>query len=118
MAKGPLDTKIDLSTLNTIIVFANQFSRDCGDRSEDIITICRKMETEESLAGGDGEEIRKSFEEIAKGAAHIGKSAKQISKILDSKLGKGLDLKKGHYSAQAMEETSKAADSAGVIKKQ
>ena len=117
-AKGTVDTKIDTGALNEIIVFANMYKTEVSSLAEEIRTICRKMDEEESLKGGDGDGIRDSFDTIATGCQQIAKSAEQIAKILDTKLSKALNMKNGAMSANASESASAAAKKAGVVRKE
>lgn len=116
--KGSVDTKIDTGALNEIIVYSNLFSKEVCDAVEQIQTICRRMEEEESLKGGDGEMIRESFIKISKGCMQIATSAKGISKTLDNRLGKALGMGKGSIAGNAAESAKSAADKAGVIRKE
>ena len=117
-AKGSTDTKLDSAALNEIVVYSNVYSREVGQQSTEIQTICRKMEDDESLKGGDGEGIRQNFELIAKGAKHMSASAAEISKILDDKLGTIINMNKGKFSDAANDAAKKAADAAGAVRKQ
>lgn len=116
--KGSTDTKLDSAALNEIVVYSNMYAREVEQAADEIRTVCRKMEDEESLKGGDGDAIRANFELIAKGATHISRSAQEISKILDDKLGTIIKMNKGSYSDASGEAAKKAADAAGVVKKQ
>lgn len=116
--KGAVDTKIDTGALNEIIVYSNIFSKEVSDFCDQIQQICRKMEEEESLKGGDGDAIRESFVKISKGCHQISNSAKSISKILDTKLSAALGMKKGTYSGNADDAASRAANKAGVVRKE
>ena len=56
--KGPIDARIDVGALNEVIVYANQYRQEVSAKADAIRTVCRKMEDEESLKGGDGDHIR------------------------------------------------------------
>lgn len=116
--KGNMDTKLDAGALNEIVVFANMNQREIASEAQEIITICRQMEDEESLKGGDGETFRAAFSDIAKGANKIAKSTEQISEILDKRLGQLIELNKDKFAGSAKEQTATAANKAGVMAKE
>lgn len=117
-AKGAVDTTIDVNELSGLIVFANRYSEEVSSASDEIRSICRSMEDEESLKGGDGDEIREQFAAIAQGCQNIDKSVKYIVSTLNEKLQKALQMNKGKTSAESGDAIQAAVNKAGVLKKE
>lgn len=116
--KGSSNAVLDASAMNEVIVFANQYKRDVQGDAEQIQAICRTMEDEESLKGGDGENIRANFITISKGCENMVKSMDEITKYLNDVLYKILATKQGKSDMGATEAAAKAAAAAGVNKKE
>lgn len=115
-AKGPVDTKIDTNALNEVIVFANQYRQDVTDRADTIRKLCRQMEENETLKGGDGEVIRENFMKIAQGCNNLDSSTEKISKVLNDRLGKAIEMYHGKAVGSTAEDAQKAAKKVGVLK--
>lgn len=113
-----LDTTVDTAVLNGLIVSGNMFCKDTLEISDSISTIARKMEDDESLKGGDGDQIRESFSQIAVGAKNVSKSAKQITHVLNDKLDKALKAKQGRFGADSSSQAKTATAKAGIQKKE
>lgn len=118
MNKGPVDTKIDTAALNEIIIFANQYKNDLDEKATEISNICDTMKSDESLAGGSGENIRAAFEAISVATSKLKESTEKIASSLDETLGKALEAGKD-AQARSVEETATAkAKKAGVYNKE
>jgi len=114
--KGLLDTKIDVQALNEIIIFANRYRSEVTDNVERIRTLCKRMEEEESLKGGDGDQIRANFEKIASGCNQLDKSTEFIVKQLNEKLGVAIKMRHGATTSASTETVAQAANKTGVLK--
>jgi hypothetical protein len=114
--KGLLDTKIDVMALNEIIIFANHYRSEVTERVETIRKLCKQMEEEESLKGGDGDQIRANFEKIASGCNQLDKSTEYIVKVLNDKLGTAIKMRHGSTTNAATEAVTQAANKTGVLK--
>lgn len=114
--KGPLDTKIDTAALAEVIVFGNQYRQDVSQRSADIRRICKQMEDEESLKGGDGDVIRENFAMIAVGCKQLDDSTQFITKVLNEKLGVAIHMRHGQTVGSSGDNMQKAVKQAGVFK--
>ena len=116
--KGPVDTVIDTGALNELIVYAGQYKADLDDAAREIIELCKKMEEEESLKGGDGDAIRENFREISKMATNLMQSVNYIHKVLNDKLGNAINMRHGQTVGDSSEAIKKAASKTGVMKKE
>jgi hypothetical protein len=114
--KGPLDVVLDIPAINEIIVFANQYKQEVSEKADTIRTLCKQMTENESLNGGDGEEIKASFKEIAKGCNQLEQSVDHIVAVLNSKLDTMIKMNKGTTTGAASDEAKKASNSMGVLK--
>lgn len=114
--KGPVDTKIDKNAVSELIVFANQHKNAIAEDAEVIRTLCRQMEEEESLKGGDGEAIRAAFHTIADGCNKLEASTTYISTKLNEKLAVMIQMGKGATTASATETAQKVNKQIGVFK--
>lgn len=117
MQKGPMDVKLDGSAVSEIIVYANGFKRDVDERAQQIREICSKMTENETLQGGDGEEIKAAFKAIAAGCQNIETSTATIVAGLNTKLEKIIEMTKGKSTAEALEAAQAAAKNMGAVKK-
>lgn len=115
-AKGPVDTKIDTNALNELIVFANTYRQDVTERVDSIRKLCRQMEENESLKGGDGDIIRENFVKIAEGCNNLDKSTETIIKVLNDRLGKAIEMYHGNTLGDSEEKAAKASKNVGVLK--
>lgn len=116
--KGAVDTKLDPNALAGLIVFANRYQEEVNAAAEEIRTICRGMEDEESLKGGDGDAIRQEFATIATGYVNIENSVAYIVKVLNEKLKVVIDMQKGSTVADSQDQVAAAAKNAGALKKE
>lgn len=115
-AKGPVNTKIDTNALNEVIVFANQYRQEVTDRVDTIRKLCRQMEDNETLKGGDGEVIRENFMVIAQGCNNLDSSMEKIVKVLNDRLGKAIEMYHGKAVGSTTDDASKASRKVGVMK--
>jgi hypothetical protein len=114
--KGPEHLKLDPVAMNEIIVFANQYRQDLEEKATEIATICKRMEEEESLKGGDGDLIRENFAKISVGCTNIKSSTERIITALNAGLEKLIEASKGRTVASAAEKMQSATQKAGVLK--
>lgn len=114
--KGPVDTKIDVGALNEVIVFANQYRHEVSAKADEIRTVCRKMEEEESLKGGDGDHIRECFATIAQGCNQLDRSTEKIVSVLNEKLSVAIQMRHGQTSNAVSDSTAAAARNVGAYK--
>lgn len=114
--KGPVDVVLDVPAINEIIVFANQYKSDVIEKADRIRTLCNQMSENESLSGGDGEEIKANFLIIANGCNQLDTSVQHIVSVLNSKLEKMIKMNKGATTADSAEAAKKAANQMGVLK--
>lgn len=114
--KGNLDTKIDTSALNEVIVFASTYRQDVTEASNEIRTICQSMENEESLQGGDGDIIRENFRTIAMGCNNLDKSTEKIVKVLNDKLSAAIKMRHGQSVGDSTDKAKSATSRVGVLK--
>lgn len=114
--KGPINVVLDIPAINEVIVYANQFNQEVGESANTIRTLCNQMTANETLSGGDGEQIKEAFGNIAKGCNSIEKSTAAIVRILNDRLSKMLQMNKGKTTDSAMEAAQKAQKQMGVIK--
>lgn len=117
MNKGPLDVAIDPAAVSDIIIFSNEMRIAISERVESIRAICQRMTEEESLNGGDGENIKALFKTIGSGYLNLEQSVKVIVDGLNEKLNKILQMTKGTTTAAAEDVTKAAAKNIGVMKK-
>lgn len=116
--KGAVNTTIDVNELSSLIVFAKRYSEEVSAASEEIRTLCRGMAEEESLKGGDGEQLREQFAKIGTAYGEIDKSVQYIVKTLNDKLKSALEMTHTTASSQSEDAINTAAKNAGVFKKQ
>lgn len=114
--KGPLNVVLDIPAINEIIVFANQYKQEVSEKADTIRTLCKQMTDNESLSGGDGEEIKANFQVIANGCNQLEQSVEKIVSVLNSRLEKMIKMNKGTTTADSSESTKKASASMGVLK--
>ncbi len=114
--KGPVDVVFDLPAVNEIIVFANKYKDDVQTSADEIRTICKQMSENESLSGGDGEEIKANFQQIANGCNHLEKSVETIVKVLNDRLESMIKMGKGTTTANSSDAAKKASSNLGVLK--
>ena len=116
--KGPIDARIDVGALNEVIVYANQYRPEVSAKADAIRTVCRKMEDEESLKGGDGDHIRECFATIAKGCNQLDKSTEKIVAVLNDKLATAIGMRHGATSNAASEAVTSANKKVGFMNKE
>lgn len=116
--KGAVDTKLDPNALASLVVFINRYQDEVNTASTEVRTICRKMEDEETLKGGDGEIIRQEFATIASGFVNIENSVHYVVKVLNDKLKSVIDMNKGTTTADSQDQVNSAAKKAGTFKKE
>lgn len=114
--KGPLDVVLDIPAINEIIVFANQYKQEVSEKADTIRTLCKQMSDNESLSGGDGEEIKANFQIIASGCNQLESSVDKIVSVLNSRLETMIRMNKGQTTAQSSEDAKKASSKMGVLK--
>lgn len=114
--KGPLNVVLDIPAINEIIVFANQYKQEVSDKADTIRTLCKQMTDNESLSGGDGEEIKANFQTIATGCNQLELSVDKIVSVLNDRLEKMIKMNKGTTTATSAEAAKKAASGMGVLK--
>ena len=114
--KGPLDVVLDIPAINEIIVFANQFKQEVSEKADTIRTLCKQMTENESLNGGDGEEIKANFQSIATGCNQLEQSVDKVVSVLNNKLEKMIQMNKGTTTAASSEAAKKASQNMGVLK--
>lgn len=114
--KGPIDTVIDLPAINELIVFMSKYRMEVIEKTQRIITICKTMSEDESLNGGDGEEIKNNFITIATGCNKLSQSVEYIVNKLNDKLSVGIDMTKGKTTKDSTEKSKTAAAKLGVMK--
>lgn len=115
-AKGPLDVVLDIPAVNEIIVFANQYKMDVAEKADHIRTLCKQMTDNESLQGGDGEEIKANFAIIANGCNQLEQSVDKIVSVLNNRLETMIKMNKGTTTANSSDAAKKAASNMGVLK--
>lgn len=116
--KGPIDARIDAGALNEIIVYANQYRQEVAAKADAIRTVCRKMEDEESLKGGDGDHIRECFVTLAKGCNQLDKSTEKIVAVLNDKLAVVVGMRHEEISKVASEAVTSANKKVGFMNKE
>lgn len=116
--KGSVNTSIDVNELSSLIVFAKRYADEVEQASDEVRTLCRGMAEEESLKGGDGENFRAQFGQIATAYSNIDKSVQYITRTLNEKLKKALEMAKNSSSAASEDAAHQAATKAGVLKKE
>jgi len=116
--KGTVNTSIDVNELSSLIVFAKRYADEVSQASDEVRTLCRGMAEEESLKGGDGENFRNQFAQIATAYSNIDKSIQYIVTTLNEKLKKALTMTKNSSSAASADMAAAAAKKAGVLKKE
>lgn len=114
--KGPLNVVLDIPAINEIIVFANQYKMDISEKTEHIRTLCKQMTDNETLSGGDGEEIKANFGIIANGCNQLEQSVDKIVSVLNNRLEKMIQMNKGKTTANATDAAKKASSNMGVLK--
>lgn len=114
--KGPLDVVLDIPAMNEIIVYANTYKNEVSDAIASIKTLCKQMTDDESLNGGDGEEIKANFQQIAEGCQTMEKSIEGIVKVLNDRLEKMIQMNKGKTTAASTDAAKKAASNMAIIK--
>lgn len=114
--KGPVDVVLDIPAINEIIVFANQYKQEVSDKADTIRTLCKQMDENESLNGGDGERIKANFRDIAAGCNQLERSVDKIVNVLNSKLETMIKMNKGTTTAAATDATKAAKSNMGVLK--
>ncbi len=114
--KGPVDVVLDIPAINEIIVFANTYKQEVAEKADTIRTLCKQMSENESLSGGDGEEIKANFQVIANGCNQLEQSVDKIVSVLNNKLGTMLKMNKGTTTAASSDAAKKASKNMGVLK--
>ena len=118
MANPGLSTTIDVDALTGIIVFCNSYKQLVDSNAAQIKALCKSMETEESLVGGDGDVIRTNFARIAEGCVNLENSTAQITKVMNEKLERAIDMRHGKTVGDTTDAANKAAANMGVLKKE
>lgn len=116
--KGPLDVVTDGPAINEIIVFANQYRQDILENCQIIQDECKKCTEDDSLNGGDGEEIKANFMVIASGCRKLEESVKSIVDNLNKNLEVIIKMSKGTTLGSSTESAKKAAAGMNVMKKE
>ena len=75
------------------------------------------MEDNESLKGGDGDMIRENFKTISVACQGLYNSTTYISKVLNDRLVKAIELTKGKTIGESGDKIKSTAKNAGVLKK-
>jgi len=114
--KGPLDVVLDIPAINEVIVFANQYKQEILQATDTINTLCKQMSENESLSGGDGEEIKANFQVIAQGCLQLEKSVNKIVNTLNTRLETMIKMNKGQTTAESSDTSKAAASKMGVLK--
>lgn len=117
-AKGTVNTTVDPNALASIIVFAGRYRDEVTNATNEIRSICRNMQEEKSLVGGDGDAIRESFKQIAEGCKNVDSSLQNILNTLNTKLTTAIAMTKGSTLGTSQEDIDKATKKAGVLKKE
>ena len=118
MANPGLSTSIDVDALTAIIVFANSYRNVVETNAAQIKSLCTAMEQDESLSGGDGDEIRENFAKLANGCSNLEKSMQAIAKVLNEKLEVAINMRHGKTLGDSTDAANKAAANMGVLKKE
>lgn len=118
MANPGLSTSIDVDALTAIIVFANSYRNVVETNAAQIKALCKSMKEDESLSGGDGDDIRENFSKLADGCTNLEKSMQVIAKVLNEKLEVAIQMRHGQTLGDSTDKANKAAASAGVLKKE
>ena len=116
MANKGLDVVLDVPAINEIIVFANHYRQGVTASADTIRTLCAQMQDNESLAGGDGEEIRENFKIIGEGCTQLEQSVEKIVTVLNNRLETMLQMNKGKISGDSKDTAKKAAGDMRIIK--
>ena len=116
--KGPIDARIDAGALNEVIIYANQYRQEVSAKADAIRTVCRKMEDEETLKGGDGDHIRECFVTIAKGCNQLDKSTEKIVAVLNDKLATVIGMRHEQTTFHASEAVTAANKKVGFMNKE
>lgn len=113
--KGDVDAVVSRSALNEIIIYMNQYHTQVTEKVTMAQGICQRMLDEESLKGGDGEQIREGFQEISKGLSNLSKSIDKIVRALNKNLGATMEASQNKYGAAAKDKATAAANKTGVL---
>lgn len=116
-ATGMSQIKLSTESLDELIVFSNKYRQEVSNSADEIMKICRQMEENEALKGGDGDQIRENFATIAVACKGLNESTTYISKILNDRLKKAIDMTKNRTGASSEEAIKKASSKTGVFKK-
>ena len=116
--KGPIDVVVEAPAVNEIIVFANQYRQEILEATSTITAACQRMTEEESLNGGDGEEIKANFQTIAAGCVTLEKSVKVMVDGLNKNLESIIKMSKGTTTAASSVAAKSASNKMGVFKKE
>ena len=117
MAAKGTDVRIDIPKLNELIVATSNYRNTIKDKVETIRIICKAMEENETLKGGDGDAIREAFATIGKGCTELNTSAQYIVQKLEDKLSGAITLRHGVYSGDAIEQAKKSTANIAAYKK-
>lgn len=116
---GKGNFKFDVKSLSEIIVQANMYKQTVVDSSTQIRALCKQMEEEESLAGGDGEEFREAFVKLGTGMVRLEESISNVVSVLDEKLSLIMEkMTSGHATGSTTEDVAAASKKAGFMKKE
>lgn len=108
--------KLNVDTLNSLIVLTNKYRQDVDKAADEIRLICQQMEDNESLKGGDGDLIRENFKNLSIACKGLYVSTAYIGKALNGRLADTIEkAAKGKNSGG--DAASKAAAKVGVYKK-
>lgn len=116
--KGALDVVVDQPAINEIIVYANSYRQAVQEDIDTITSLCKKMTEDESLNGGDGEEIKANFNTIATGCITLEKSIKHIVDGLNANLESIIKMTKGTTTSESTQAAAQAASKLGTVRKE
>lgn len=109
---------INPAAINQVIVFANQYRQGILESIDTIEGVCAQMTNDDTLNGGDGEEIKQGFMTIAAGCKNLEKSIKTVIDGFNQSLVKVLDMLSGKSIGDSTDTAKKAANQMGVLNKE
>jgi hypothetical protein len=108
------------SSQSFVVVYHNikKSQTTLNEHAENLRKIAREVLDDKSLVGGQADEVRKMFEDIAAAVDSLVSTAKTIEGPLDRATAAAATLEHGSKAASQREDNKKSMANVGVLKKE
>ena len=107
---------IDPDALEEFIISLNKFKFIAEEEHKKILRETSSMLENESLSGGDGDQLRESFQGVADASTNLYSSLEQWVAMLDQQLEKAYGMKQGTFSKASAEAMAANKKTMGILK--